>query len=237
MVVDSLRYWVTEMHVDGFRFDLAATLVRGEHGISKYSAFLAIIHQDPVSESGQAHRRAVGHRRGRLSGGQFPRALGRVERALPRHRAALLEGRRIAGRRVRLPAERQFGPVPDQRQAARTRASISSPRTTASRSTTSSATTRSTTRPTARTTATATTTTTRGTAAWKGPTDDPKINALRAAAAAQFPRDAVPVARACRCCWRATNTAARRTATTTPIARTTRSAGWAGSATRRASNC
>ena len=48
MVVDSLRYWVTEMHVDGFRFDLAATLVRGEHGISKYSAFLAIIHQDPV---------------------------------------------------------------------------------------------------------------------------------------------------------------------------------------------
>ena len=48
MVVDSLRYWVTEMHVDGFRFDLAATLVRGETGISKYSAFLAIIHQDPV---------------------------------------------------------------------------------------------------------------------------------------------------------------------------------------------
>ena len=34
MVVDSLRYWVTEMHVDGFRFDLAATLVRGEEGIS-----------------------------------------------------------------------------------------------------------------------------------------------------------------------------------------------------------
>ena len=49
MVVDSLRYWVTEMHVDGFRFDLAATLVRGElQGISKYSAFLAIIHQDPI---------------------------------------------------------------------------------------------------------------------------------------------------------------------------------------------
>jgi isoamylase len=48
MVIDSLRYWVTEMHIDGFRFDLAATLVRGEQGISKYSAFLAIIHQDPV---------------------------------------------------------------------------------------------------------------------------------------------------------------------------------------------
>ncbi len=48
MVIDSLRYWVTEMHVDGFRFDLAATLIRGEEGISKYSAFLAIIHQDPI---------------------------------------------------------------------------------------------------------------------------------------------------------------------------------------------
>ena len=48
MIVDSLRYWVTEMHVDGFRFDLAATLVRGENDINKYSSFLAIIHQDPV---------------------------------------------------------------------------------------------------------------------------------------------------------------------------------------------
>ena len=48
MIVDSLRYWVTEMHVDGFRFDLAATLVRGENDINKYSPFLAIIHQDPV---------------------------------------------------------------------------------------------------------------------------------------------------------------------------------------------
>jgi isoamylase len=48
MVVDSLRYWVLEMHVDGFRFDLAATLIRGEHGISKYSSFLAILHQDPI---------------------------------------------------------------------------------------------------------------------------------------------------------------------------------------------
>ena len=48
MIVDSLRYWITEMHVDGFRFDLAATLVRGENDINKYSAFLAIIHQDPV---------------------------------------------------------------------------------------------------------------------------------------------------------------------------------------------
>ncbi|HEX8221881.1 MAG TPA: glycogen debranching protein GlgX [Chloroflexia bacterium] len=48
MVMDSLRYWVTEMHVDGFRFDLASTLARGLHEVGKLSSFLDIIHQDPV---------------------------------------------------------------------------------------------------------------------------------------------------------------------------------------------
>ena len=48
MVMDSLRYWVTEMHVDGFRFDLAATLARGVHTVDTWSAFFATIHQDPV---------------------------------------------------------------------------------------------------------------------------------------------------------------------------------------------
>jgi len=48
MVMDSLRYWVTEMHVDGFRFDLASTLARGLYDVGKLSAFLDTIHQDPV---------------------------------------------------------------------------------------------------------------------------------------------------------------------------------------------
>jgi isoamylase len=48
LVIDSLRYWVTEMHVDGFRFDLARTLVRGLHDGDRTSAFLDIIKQDPV---------------------------------------------------------------------------------------------------------------------------------------------------------------------------------------------
>jgi isoamylase len=48
LVMDSLRYWVREMHVDGFRFDLAATLARGAHTIDTWSAFFAAIHQDPV---------------------------------------------------------------------------------------------------------------------------------------------------------------------------------------------
>ncbi|HEU5081648.1 MAG TPA: glycogen debranching protein GlgX [Opitutaceae bacterium] len=48
LVMDSLRYWVTEMHVDGFRFDLAATLARELHAVSKLSSFFDVIHQDPI---------------------------------------------------------------------------------------------------------------------------------------------------------------------------------------------
>jgi isoamylase len=49
LVTDSLRYWVTEMHVDGFRFDLAPALARGNDGdVDRVGAFFAIIHQDPV---------------------------------------------------------------------------------------------------------------------------------------------------------------------------------------------
>lgn len=48
LMMDSLRYWITEMHVDGFRFDLAATLARELHEVNRLSAFFDIIHQDPV---------------------------------------------------------------------------------------------------------------------------------------------------------------------------------------------
>ncbi|GGM77159.1 glycogen debranching enzyme [Thermogymnomonas acidicola] len=48
MVMDSLRYWVLEMHVDGFRFDLAATLARQLFDVDRLSAFFDIVHQDPV---------------------------------------------------------------------------------------------------------------------------------------------------------------------------------------------
>jgi isoamylase len=48
MIMDSLRYWVTEMHVDGFRFDLASTLARELHDVSKLSPFFDTIHQDPT---------------------------------------------------------------------------------------------------------------------------------------------------------------------------------------------
>jgi isoamylase len=48
LIMDSLRYWVTEMHVDGFRFDLAATLARQFHAVDRLSAFFDLIQQDPV---------------------------------------------------------------------------------------------------------------------------------------------------------------------------------------------
>jgi glycogen operon protein len=48
LVMDSLRYWVTEMHVDGFRFDLAAALGRGYDAFDKLGAFLGVLRQDPV---------------------------------------------------------------------------------------------------------------------------------------------------------------------------------------------
>ncbi|WP_269937543.1 glycogen debranching protein GlgX [Arthrobacter sp. HY1533] len=48
LIMDSLRYWVTEMHVDGFRFDLAATLAREFYDVDKLSSFFEMVQQDPV---------------------------------------------------------------------------------------------------------------------------------------------------------------------------------------------
>jgi isoamylase len=48
LIMDSLRYWIIEMHVDGFRFDLASTLARELYDVNKLGAFFDIIHQDPV---------------------------------------------------------------------------------------------------------------------------------------------------------------------------------------------
>ncbi|MDN5850630.1 MAG: glycogen debranching protein GlgX, partial [Nitrococcus sp.] len=48
LIMDSLRYWVLEMHIDGFRFDLASALARELHEVDRLGAFFDIIHQDPV---------------------------------------------------------------------------------------------------------------------------------------------------------------------------------------------
>jgi glycogen operon protein len=51
LIMDSLRYWVNDMHIDGFRFDLAPVLARELHDVDKLSAFFDIIHQDPALAS------------------------------------------------------------------------------------------------------------------------------------------------------------------------------------------
>jgi glycogen operon protein len=48
LIMDSLRYWVTEMHIDGFRFDLASTLARELHAVDRLATFFDLVHQDPV---------------------------------------------------------------------------------------------------------------------------------------------------------------------------------------------
>ena len=48
LIMDSLRYWVTEMHVDGFRFDLASTLAREFYDVDRLATFFELVQQDPV---------------------------------------------------------------------------------------------------------------------------------------------------------------------------------------------
>ncbi len=107
MITDSLRYWVTDMHVDGFRFDLAVSLARGESGVSKFGAFFEIIHQDPVISQVKLIAEPGIWERAVTRSVTF-RYAGRVERALSRRRTPVLEGRHWSGWRDRLPPERQF---------------------------------------------------------------------------------------------------------------------------------
>ena len=185
MVMDSLRYWVEECHVDGFRFDLATSLGREYDQLRSERRLLRRGAAGPGAVARQDDRRALGRRPERLSGRQFPARLGGVERPLPRRHAQLLEGRcERCCRRSRAACSAR--PTSSSSRAASPgRASTSSPRMTASRSPTSGPTTTSTTRRTARTTATATTTTAAGTAASRGrPTIPPSSTCATACAAA-----------------------------------------------------
>ena len=89
LIMDSLRYFALECHVDGFRFDLASALAREYYDVDRLSAFFDTIHQDRCSP-GEADRGALGRRPGRLPGRELPGALDGVERDLPRHGPGLL---------------------------------------------------------------------------------------------------------------------------------------------------
>ena len=111
LIMDSLRYWVLEMHVDGFRFDLAATLARELHDVDRLSAFFDLVQQDPVVSQVKLIAEPWDVGEGGYQVGNFPGAVGRMERQVPRHRARLLARRARDARRVRLPAHRLLRPV------------------------------------------------------------------------------------------------------------------------------
>ena len=186
MILDSLRYWVTEMHVDGFRFDLTPALTRTGHRVDLGRALHHHHRAGPRAAAREADRRAVGRQHGRLPGRPVPAAVVRVERPVPRHGAGLLAARVRRHPRRRLAAGRLLATCTPTTAARRTPRSTSSPRTTASRCATWSPTTASTTRPTGSTTATAPTTTGPGTAASRARPTTPTVVALRRKQAANL---------------------------------------------------
>ena len=93
LIMDSLRYWVTEMHVDGFRFDLASALAREFHEVDRLAAFFDLVNQDPVVSQVKLIAEPWDVGRGRLPGRRVPAVVDGVERQVPRHRARLLARR------------------------------------------------------------------------------------------------------------------------------------------------
>ena len=163
LVMDSLRYWVTEMHVDGFRFDLASTLARELHDVNKLGAFFDTIHQDPTLADVKLIAEPWDVGEGGYQVGNFPVLVGGVERQVSRHGAAILEGRQRTAFGLCLSPDRVERFVPERRTQHLRRRSTSLPRMTDSRCAISSATTRNTTKPTATTTKMAPTITIAGT--------------------------------------------------------------------------
>ena len=88
LIMDSLRYWLTEMRVDGFRFDLAPTLARQEGAFDQQIGVPRPGRAGSRRVARQADRRAVGRRPdGQLRPGRLPAAVAGVERQVPRHHA------------------------------------------------------------------------------------------------------------------------------------------------------
>ncbi len=191
LIMDSLRYWVQEMHVDGFRFDLAAALARELHDVDRLSAFFDLIQQDPVISQVKLIAEPWDVGPGGYQVGNFPPLWTEWN---GKYRDAVRDFWRGSARTMPEFASRCRAPAISTPPAAAGRSprSTSSPATTGSPSPTWSPTTASTTRPTARTTATAPTTTAPGTAASRPDRRSPDRTAPEAAAA-QLPGHAVRV--------------------------------------------
>ena len=109
LVMDSLRYWVEAMHVDGFRFDLASVLGREGGMYRKCASFFDAVSQDPVLQ--KAKLIAEPWDLGSYEVGNFPVELVGVERPVPRHGAQVRQGRRRSASGPRLPADGVGRPV------------------------------------------------------------------------------------------------------------------------------
>ena len=229
LIMDSLRYWVVECHVDGFRFDLASALARELYDVDRLSAFFDVIHQDPILSQVKLIAEPWDVGPGGYQVGNFP-VLWSEWNGI--YRDTMRDFWRGAGqrRRVRAPPDRLQRPLPGRRPApvrvgqlhhrAR-RLHAARPRLLQREAQRGQP---------ARTTATGRTTTARGTAASRArPTTPRSTRCASASSATSSPRCCSPRAR--RCCSAATRSRARRAATTTAGARTTRSPGSTGSST------
>ena len=111
LIMDSLRYWVTEMHVDGFRFDLAATLARQFHEVDRLSAFFDLVHQDPVVSQVKLIAEPWDIGDGGYQVGGFPPLWSEWNGKYRDTRPRLLARRAVDARRVRQPPVGLVGPV------------------------------------------------------------------------------------------------------------------------------
>ena len=109
LLMDSLRYWVTEMHVDGFRSCRRAR--PGTQGGGSTELLLRHDLPGPDARRGEIDRRTLGSRRGRISSREFPAGMDGVERQVPRHGAQVLEGRHGAALGNRDPPRGQRRPL------------------------------------------------------------------------------------------------------------------------------
>ena len=178
LIMDSLRYWVLECHVDGFRFDLASALARELYDVDRLGAFFDTIHQDPVLSQVKLIAEPWDVGPGGYQVGNFP-VLWSEWNGIYRDTMRDFWRGQARDRRLRLALHRLQRPLRRRRpQPVRLDQLHHRPRRLHA-APTSSPTTTSTTRPTRRATATGPTTTAPGTAAPRAPTDDPEILELR----------------------------------------------------------
>src|SRR5579883_2209543 len=180
LVMDSLRYWVLEMHVDGFRFDLAAALARELHEVDRLSAFFDIINQDPVTSQVKLIAEPWDVGEGGYQVGKFPTLW--AEWNGPTAMSCAGIGRAMMGRSPSWGTASRAAAISTSAIAATPPpALISSRRTTASHFRTWSATTTSTTKPTGKRIATAPMTIIPGTTAPRAPPATPASSSCASA--------------------------------------------------------